>query len=197
MGRSMRWAALCALLFTIGCGSCADSDVATGRATGAPGDQASAVPQYPSAEAGPQPLFVIRRSTNANVLHYDAQITADGKLNRDAPVVAYWIMLAEEGQREELTWMEREKAYGFTVEPAPGSDSYVMKLAPLPEREITVRIAGGAARAELAVDGRRAVLAEVYIESSAGLLGPKVQYIRLVGKDVQTDEERTEKIVPE
>src|SRR5579864_7633395 len=48
------------------------------------------------------PLFVIAKNTNANAVHYDAELTKDGKLDPNQPVVAYWIMAAENGHRQEL-----------------------------------------------------------------------------------------------
>jgi hypothetical protein len=44
-------------------------------------------------------LFVIERSTNANVVHYDANIAADGQLDPRQPISAYWVMAAEDGHR--------------------------------------------------------------------------------------------------
>ena len=42
-------------------------------------------------------------------MHYEARLTADGKLDPKEPVIAYWVMRAEDGHREELTWMEKKK----------------------------------------------------------------------------------------
>ena len=47
-----------------------------------------------------------------------------------------------------------------------------------------------AVRAEVVIDGRPAVLEKMYINASEGLTGPKVHYIELYGKDLQTGEER-------
>lgn len=183
-----------ALLVAVGCGQSTDGNVKTAgeRDTS---DSTSSAP--PEARATTQQLFVIQRSKNANEVHYDARLTAEGRLDPEQPVIAYWVLLAEDGRRQELNWIERQKAYGFTIEPDPSTDAYTMTLVPLREREITVRKAGGEARAELAIDGHRAVLERVYIESSGGLFGPKVHYVKLFGKDLQTGEERVEKIVPE
>ena len=43
-----------------------------------------------------QSLFVIERSKNANVVQYDARLTADGVLDPKEPVKVYWILLAED-----------------------------------------------------------------------------------------------------
>ena len=155
-------------------------------------------PAFLPAAAQPetQPLFIIERSKNANVVHYDARLDADGKLNPKEPVIAYWIMLAEDGRREELNWIEKKKAYGFDIKPAPSGNGYEMTVVSCPQRPITVKKEGDVARAELVIDSRPAVLEKMYINSSDGWTGPKVHYIELRGKDIQTGEKRYEKIVP-
>jgi hypothetical protein len=147
-------------------------------------------------QAQTQPLFIIERSKNANVVHYDARLDADGKLDPKEPVIAYWIMLAEDGRREELNWIEKRKAYGFDIKPDRSGNGYRMTVVSAPDRPITVKQEGQVVRAELVIDGRPAVLEKMYINSSEGLMGPKVHYIELHGKDIQTGEKRFEKIVP-
>jgi hypothetical protein len=41
-----------------------------------------------------------------------------------------------------------------------------------------------------------AILEKMYIKASDGLMGPKVEYIELYGKDPQTGGKRYQKIVP-
>ena len=167
-----------------------NTTVTEGSAAGRPG-------LFPAAaHADTQPLFTIERSKNANVVHYDARLGADGKLDPKQPVVAYWIMLAEDGRREDLNWVEKGKAYGFDIKPDPSGDGYRMTVVSAPDRQITVKMEGKAARADMAIDGHPAVLEKMYIDSSDGLMGPKVHYIELHGKDVKTGEKRFEKIVP-
>ena len=149
-----------------------------------------------AAQMKTQPLFIIERSKNANVVHYDARLTADGKLDPKEPVIAYWVLSAEDGRREELSWIEKKKAYGFDIKPDPSVKGYKMTLVADPQRQITVKKEGDAVRAEGVIDGRPAVLEKMYIKASDGLTGPKVQYIELYGKDLQTGGKRYQKIVP-
>jgi hypothetical protein len=149
-----------------------------------------------AAQIKTSPLFIIERSKNANVVHYDAQVTADGKLDPKEPVIAYWVLLAKDGRREKLSWVEKKKAYGFTVKPDPSADGYKMTLVAAPEKQITVKEEQDVVRAEAVIDGRPAVLQKLYINASDGLTGPKVHYIEVYGKDLQTGEERREKMVP-
>lgn len=141
-------------------------------------------------------LFIIERSKNANVVHYDAKVTSDGKLDPREPVSAYWIMRAEDGRREELNWMENEKGYGFDIKPDPSVNGYKMTLMAAPQQQITVKQAGNAIRAEVVINGRPAVLKKIYINASDGLTGPKVSNIMLYGKDIKTGKMRSQKSVP-
>ncbi len=149
-----------------------------------------------AAQIRTSPLFVIERSRNANVVHFDARLTADGKLDPGEPVIAYWIMLAEDGRRERLSWIEKKKAYGFTIKPDQSADGYKMVLVAAPEQQITVKKGADAFRAEAVIDGRPAVLERMYIKVSDGLIGPKIQYIEVYGQDLQTGEPRRERIRP-
>jgi len=148
-----------------------------------------------AAQMKTSPLFIIERSKNANVVYYDAQITADGDLDPREPVIAYWIMLAEDGRRKRLGWIEKRKAYGFTVKPGVSTNSYTMTLVADPKHQITVRQEKDTVRAEVEISGRTAVLEKMYIHASEGLFGPTVLYIEVYGKDLQTGEMLREKLV--
>jgi len=149
-----------------------------------------------TAQIKTSPLFIIERSKNANVVHYDARLTADGELDPKEPVIAYWVMLAKDGRREKLSWIEKKKAYGFTIKLDPSVNGYKMTLVAAPEKQITVKKEKETVRAEAVINGRPAFLEKMYINASDGLTGPKVQYIEVHGKDLQTGEKLREKMVP-
>jgi hypothetical protein len=157
--------------------------------------QSKAAPDRATIES--RPLFIIERSKNANTVHYDARLTADGKLDPREPVIAYYVMLAEDGRRKELNGIEKALAYGFDVKPDPSVNGYRMTMVAAPGRAITVKKEGNTVRAELVIDGRPAVLGKMYINASDGPPWPEVHYIELYGKDLQTGEDRFEKVMPQ
>jgi hypothetical protein len=161
-----------------------------------PGVEQSQPTPAPPAQARTQPLFIIERSKNANVVQYAAQLTPNGRLDPEKPVIAYWVMLAQDGHREDLNWIEKKMAYGFKLKPDPSMNEYQMTIVAAPQRSITIKKVGSAVRAEIVIDGRPAILEKIYIDASDRLIGPTVHYIELYGKDVQTAEERFEKIIP-
>ena len=165
------------------------------KPSSAPAPKKAAAPT--AAREKTQSLFIIERSKNANVVHYDARLTSDGKLDTREPVIVYWVLLAEDGRRKKLSWIEKKKAYGFTIKPDLSVNGYKMTLVAAPEHQITVKKEkNGPVRAETIIGGRLSVLEKMYIDASEGLTGPKVKYIDLYGKDLQTGEKRREKIVP-
>ena len=85
-----------------------------------------------------QPLFTIERSTNSNVIHYDAKLGKDGRLDVKEPVVAYWVMRAEDGRRQGLNALERKMAYGFAIENGASDHKYRMMLVSQKDREIQI-----------------------------------------------------------
>ena len=187
MKEAARWFAVLALLAVAGCAQDKTRLPLTAEQSQAASD---------GALARSHPLFTIERSKNANVVHYDAQLTADGKLDPEEPVIAYYVMLAEDGRRKELNWIEKRMAYGFDIKPDPSAGGYIMTMVAAPQRAITVKKEGSAVRAELVIDGQRAVVEKMYIKASDGLPWPKVRYIELYGKDLQTGEKRFEKVLP-
>jgi hypothetical protein len=143
-----------------------------------------------------RPLFIIERSKNKNVVHYDARLTGDGRLDPKEPVTAYWIMLAEDGRRQDLNWLERHKAYGFRIEPDKSRRVFRMRVMAYPEREIKVYQDETRVVAEMRIDGKPALVERIYIASTEGRSLPKVEYVELFGRDLNSNEERYEKIVP-
>jgi hypothetical protein len=125
-------------------------------------------------------LFTLARSKNANVVKYAVRVDADGRLNAASPIEAYWLMLAENGRREELTWPERKLAYGFSISEQT-SHGLALCLGACSARELQVRSVGGAFRAELSIGGQRAFLQRIFVRTEEGLLLPSVRYVELSG----------------
>lgn len=177
-------------------GGCLHRPAPTGPAI--PAVSGKQVPPGKKQGPGPRPggvtLLVIERNTNANVVHYDAGLTGDGAFDPAEPVIVYWVLLAEDGRRKKLNWLEKKKAYGVKLKPA--GDGYTMTLAAAPWMPLAVKKTGGVVRLEATINGRPAVMQKMFIQSRGGLLGPKVEYIDLYGKDLATGAPCRERIKP-
>jgi hypothetical protein len=140
------------------------------------------------------PLFVIERSINGNVVHYDAQLK-DGKLDPQQPVVAYWVM-SESGRRQELNLLERLKAYGFSIFPDKQPEVFRMTLVSDKKKEIRVIHAGSEVRAEAQIGHCSAYLRKIFIASKKSLIISLPEYAEMIGSDIQTGAECRERVTP-
>lgn len=125
-------------------------------------------------------LFIIARSKNANIVRYDIRHTSDGKLDLNHPIEAYWLMLASDGHREELSWMERELAYGFSVSKVT-LNGFSLQLSAFKQREIRVEYSGGGYHARASILGKKATLTQIFVRTAEGGLLPRVQSVELRG----------------
>jgi len=143
-----------------------------------------------------QPLFHIERSKNANIVQYDAQVAADGKLFKKDPVVGYWIRLNEEGQRKELSWLQRTFAYGFDAKLDKGRETAEINMKADVGQAIKVVRDGDRFRATITIDGAPSYFEKMYINANRKGLSLDVHYVELFGEDMKTGEARYEKLIP-
>jgi hypothetical protein len=155
------------------------------------------VPMCLHAEApGRQALFKIERNKNANIVQYDAQIGADGKLLQKEPVVGYWVRLADKGQTQELSWTQKTFAYGFSAKYDRSTDSVKLDMKADIGGIITVRREGDGYRALIRIDGAESYLEKIFIHATGKGMSTTVDYIELYGDDAGTGDKRYEKVVP-
>lgn len=141
-----------------------------------------------------QRLFLIHRSTNRNVVAYDANLTEDGLLAEE-PIRVRWI-LREQGDRvEELTGLERRRAFGITVDEASPTRA-IFRIVSLQDRPITVERTEAGVLPMMAIGGEAAVLEEVFVSVRDGSLIPTVRWVEVRGISLRSGKKVRERIVP-
>lgn len=155
-----------------------------------------AVPTLALVAAAPQrsvSLFVIQRSKNRNVVRYDLLLDKSGSYDARRPLDVYWLMLAEDGRREELSYLERQ-AYGFELLPNAKPTELGVRLVAVKNRPLMVRGRNGVYRAELSIQGVSAYLERIFVATREGPILPKVLYIELRGRSLQDGHALAERI---
>jgi hypothetical protein len=144
----------------------------------------------------PPHLFVIARSKNANIVAYAANIGPDDALNNSEPVLVYWLLNGDKDKREELTAIERDRAYGVEVTPGDEPGTYKMVFKAQRKRHFTIRMHNGCPVVMIPIRGHNAILRKLYVKSKETLVLPKVDYIEFFGEDADTGKELEEKFKP-
>jgi hypothetical protein len=151
----------------------------------------------PGSACAPE-LFRIGRSTNANEVVYAARAGADGALDPEDPIEADWHMLAEDGHREGLNFIEKLLAYGFSVDPADSGEGFTVILKAKKDRPVKLTMRAGCPAALVTIAGRPALLRRIFVQAeSGGGLIPSVAWADLEGTDPVTGSPVKERVVPE
>jgi hypothetical protein len=144
-----------------------------------------------------KPLFSIERNTNANAVYYEAMVDADGLIDSSQPIHAYWVMWEKDPSgktREELTILEKEKAFGYKVQKGPSRKFIWFTIVAVPTRPIRVSFRNGNPTAEILINGRFSILEKISINSVQRHFLPHVNYIDMFGTDSKTGEGTYERI---
>jgi hypothetical protein len=159
---------------------------------------ASLVVPEPASSATPcsAHLFTIERSKNANLVVYDSRLMASGELDPKNPVVVYWLLNAQDGRREELNRVERQRAYGFDVEPGKDPGTFLVILKAGKKRPFVVAMHDGCPVALDTIGGRPAVLERIFVREKAGMT-LKVDSVDFFGRDRTDGRPVTETLVPQ
>ncbi|MDR1417842.1 MAG: DUF4833 domain-containing protein [Endomicrobium sp.] len=137
-------------------------------------------------------LFKIERNKNANIVMYDVRVLPGGSIDKKNPMDAYWIMKAEQGQRDEISAFEK-KAYGYKIKYNESGD-YELVLKAVSDRQMQIVSVDGKYKAKIKINNKDAYLSTVYVFANDSFI-PKVEYIILTGIDVKTSNKITEKII--
>ena len=141
-------------------------------------------------------LFKIERSKNANIVQYDVQVTPDGKLYQEEPVIVYWIRFAEDGRKRELSYIQKKLSYGIRTKYDAGSNSAIVEIVAARSRAIKVYEVEGVYRGETRINGQPAFLERIFVTSIKNGLFRKTNFIELFGKNIKTGVDCYEKLSP-
>ena len=142
------------------------------------------------------PLFKIERSKNKNIVQYDICVSEKGDVVDPKPVIAYWVL--ENGEKHDLNFIQATLAYGIESQEKLGENKYRIVVVAMKDRKIMIEKSAAGYRAIVLISGKESILEKIYVESEERMLGlPKVNYVDLFGRNLQTDVAVQERIIPE
>jgi hypothetical protein len=152
--------------------------------------------KFPVPRGNPKQLFFLQRSQNTNTVVYELNIK-NGVLDSIAPVHIFWICYAEKSQKEELTSLQRQHAYGLMTTYI-SKDRYELRF--LANKKKVLQLTKGPDNIFHVydqIDGKRTVLSSIYLQINGGsLFSPHIEYIVTKGFDAQTGVALTQKTKP-
>ena len=142
------------------------------------------------------PLFRIERSKNKNIVQYDICVSENGDVPDSKPVTAYWVL--ENGEKHDLNVIQAKLAYGIDSQEKLAENKYRIVLVAFKDRKILIEKIADGYRAIVLISGKESILEKIYVKSEERMLGlPKVNYVDLFGRNLQTDVAVQERIIPQ
>ena len=152
----------------------------------------AALPVAQGGEAYPVPheenqVFFVQRSMNSNTVVYAARLAADGRPDPGNPVDVYWRRYNDEGQRQELSFLERTAAYGVKTQLVAGEPSaFEVHVVSYPERSAILRMVNGRPQLEMKIAGKPARLDHAYLHVDESARVPRVLQVDIFGQSLAT-----------
>jgi len=147
---------------------------------------AAAQEEFPVPAGNARQLFYLQRTSNTNTIVYELNYKK-GKLDESNPVHVFWIRYAEQGQRAELSWIQRVFAYGVKVKEMPDS-SYRVRLTSY--AGYTMFLKKGADknyRLYAPINGKIMLLNRIFVKITGGSMwSPDIEYFEVSGIDPVT-----------
>ncbi|MGC8864811.1 MAG: DUF4833 domain-containing protein [Bacteroidales bacterium] len=141
-------------------------------------------------------LFVIARSKNANLICYDLNYVATGRIDLEKPIHVYWLNQTDKpGTTDELSYMQEKLAYGYTSRPM-GANRWEVSLVAFPQRKLFIEKSNeGEFYGRITIAGRQAILKKIYVQADPDN-SLKVRWVEVSGIDLETGKEVKERIKP-
>jgi hypothetical protein len=128
-------------------------------------------------------LFYIEKSTNKNIVVYEANVD-EGKINQDNPLDIYWSR-ANSTSQGALSWLEEKFAYGVRYINERRKDKFY--ITSVPEQVLELKVEEGSCpKVVTEIDDQEVVMSKVYVNVTGTGLSTDVNYIEIEGVNPET-----------
>ena len=147
-------------------------------------------PKFPVPSGIPNQLFYLQRDPNTNTVIYQLNVNKAGQVDEDEPIRIFWIRYAEQGQQQDLNFIQRKFAYGVKSKKI-GPDKYELRFAAYGKLPFYLMKAGPdrAFHVYTAIANKQSVLDRIFLRIEGGTFWvPNVKYVELKGSNPATRE---------
>ena len=145
----------------------------------------------------PNQVFFVQRSINSNTIVYTARVNDGGELDPKQPVEVFWRRFNDDGERKDLSNLERSVAFGVRADPVPGKPGrFMMRVVSYPRRAALLHMVDGAPRLEGKVAGQPCRLDHAFLAVDDSGSVPSVTRVDLYGYSLATGALVKESFIP-
>lgn len=160
------------------------------------GDTSNPSPlKFPTPKGIANQLFYLQRDPNLNTLIYELNIQ-DGIVDRDEPVIGYWIRYGEGGKKQDMSYVQKKFAYGVHAKEL-GKDHFELRF--VSHKKLALYLQRSEAdkkfHVTVTVNNKKLVLDRIFVRIEGGSFWlPNVRYVELRGFNQESNAVITERI---
>jgi len=135
-----------------------------------------------------QLMFYIQRTPNINTIAYELNFADDGQLDVDHPIHIFWIRYKEDSSRAELSFIQRNYAYGLKVRQL-GKDYYDLRFVSYKKYPLLLKKSEDDKKYHVyaTINHKRIILNRIFLHIDGGTFWlPNITRIELSGIDAES-----------
>jgi hypothetical protein len=141
-------------------------------------------------------LFYVQRTPNTNTVIYELNVNEKNEINKKSPVNISWIRFTENKQRANLSFLQREYAYGLKTK-IVGKDSIELRFVSYKKMPFYLVRSGSDYHVYTTLGKKHVLLQRIFLQIEGGTFWfPNVVYVEFKGKNPKTGEVIVERFKP-
>jgi hypothetical protein len=148
---------------------------------------------FPNPPLSANHLFYLQRTPNKNTIMCELNYS-NGKLDDDDPVHVYWIRYTEQGQKQELNFIQRKFAYGMKCSKLSENKYQIYFVS---YKKFKMQLMPGADKkyhVYATINNKESILTRIYLHINGGTFwSPNVEYVEVTGIDAASGQVIKEK----
>jgi len=159
-------------------------------------DQSNPSPiKFPVPKGISNQLFYLQRDPNPNTIICQLNMDKNGVVNREEPILVYWIRYGEEGKQQDLSYIQRKFAYGIQTKEL-AKDRYELRF--VSHKKLPMYLQKGDDKkfhVYVTLNQKKIQVERIFVRIEGGSFWlPNVKYVEIKGLDVGKAEAVTERI---
>jgi hypothetical protein len=153
----------------------------------------SAQDKFPVPTGNPNQLFYLQRTANTNTIVVELNYK-NNVLDEEEPVHVYWLRYTDQGQKEELNYIQRKFAYGIKSR-LISQDKYELNFVSYKKYPMyLMKGANNKYNVYGTINQKQAIVNRIFVKINGGaLFTPNVEYVEIKGVDPTNGKEVIER----
>ncbi len=149
---------------------------------------------FPVPTGNADQLFYLQRTSNTNTIVCELN-RVNGKVDTDDPVHVFWLRYTDNGQREELNYIQRKFAYGIKTTRL-SQDKYELHFVSYKNyRMVLMKNAANKYNVYGTINQKQAIVNRIFVKIKGGSLwSPNIEYVEVKGTDPVSGKEVVERL---